>query len=193
MKIAIVGAGPAGLATYLKLQKELSKNEQLKERIEISIYESHGDRQHPNRRGEGAPSSGAVYGLAPNGMASLRRLDPKLHERIFRGGFPTPRTIMRSARGGTLGSIPFNDLTGEHPECCVMVMREVVVDALYENIPPSAIVNQKVVGVEDNEDAATITLDSGEKATFDLVIGADGVWSRVRRAISGENDGPEYK
>ena len=100
---------------------------------------------------------------------------------------------MRSARGWTLGSIPFNDLTTKEPECCVMVLREDVLDSLYDRIPTTDVATHKVTKIEDGEDAATITLDNGDEATFDLVIGADGVWSKSRRAILGEQSGPEYK
>jgi 2-polyprenyl-6-methoxyphenol hydroxylase-like FAD-dependent oxidoreductase len=126
-------------------------------------------------------------------MASIRRLDPSLHKAIYANGFPTPKTVMKSARGWILGVMPFNDLRGEHPECCVMILREVVIGLMYDRIPQSAVVRQKVVTVDDGNDQATVHLDNGESHSYDLVIGADGVWSKTRLAILGDKVKPEYK
>ena len=54
----------------------------------------------------------------------------------------------------------------------------------------------RVEEVVDEEDAAVVRFaDGGEEMRFDLVVGADGIWSRVRKAISDEEDktGPEYR
>ena len=192
MKIAIIGGGPAGLCTYLNLKKTLA-SKHIENAFDIVIYETHDPGLASHSESPNAPISGGGYGLAPTGMKSLRRLDPHLHEQIFKHGFPTPKTLMKSATGWTLGSIPFNDLSGEEPECCVMVLRETVLDVLSGSIPAHVLVKHKVVDVKDGEAGAIVTLDSGEKLEYELVIGADGIWSKARRAISGEKYGPEYK
>lgn len=74
-----------------------------------------------------------------------------------------------------------------------MVTREVVLEALYGCVPPGAVVIRKVVEVVDGEDEAVIKFEDGEEDRFDLVIGADGIWSRARKAIAGEKNGPEYR
>lgn len=186
MKVAIIGGGICGLSTYLNLQKHVVQNWRLEAPIEITIYESHVLKHDSNTRKGNIPSSGGGYGLAPNGMASLRRLDPDIHEQILRRGFPSPKTTLKSARGWTLGTLPFVDTRGGHTEACIMVLRQVVLDALYERIPESAVVHQKIVEVEDGDDSATIKLENGEKFTFDLIIGADGVWSKSRKAVLGD-------
>ena len=193
MKIAIIGGGISGLSTYLNLQKHVVSDQDIKRAVDITIYEHHGFTHVPSERPDHIPSFGGGYGLAPNGMASLRRLDPQIHEHILRNGFPSPKTTMKSARGWTLGMLPGTDVRGDHLECCIMVLREVVIGALYERVDPSVIVKQKVVAVEDGENEAKVTLDNGETFSFDLVIGADGIWSRSRRAILGDKHCAEYK
>ena len=194
MKIAIIGAGVSGLSVYLQLQKELSKHQDLRESIEITLYETHNLQKHDDdRQKEGIPSTGGGYGVAANGMKSLKRLDPKIYEEVFRNSFPTPRMRMMSARGWTLGSIDNVDDSDGHPENCCMVLREVVIDTLYKRIPSSAITLRKVVSVVDTENGVTIKLDNGDEASFDLVIGADGVWSKTRMAILGRRSWAEYK
>lgn len=189
MKIALIGGGISGLSTFLNLQKQFAKN---KDALDITIYEPH-DLPQLTERADDIPSSGGGYGLAGNGMASLRRLDPSLHERILRHGFPSPKFVLKSARGGILGVMSMSDLRGDHPECCVMVLREIVIAALYERVPSSTFVRRKVVKVEDGSEQATIELDNGEFHSYDLVIGADGVWSKARHAILGDGYPPEYR
>lgn len=193
MKIAIVGGGISGLSAYLHLQKQLAKDTRLKESTSITIYETHDLRDLGDKNPTEIPSIGGGYGLAPNGMASLRRLDSDIHHEITRNGFPTAKTWMKSARGWTLGVMPFFDARGEHPECCTMVLREIVIQTLYKRVPSSDVVRHKVVEVADGEDNVRIKLDNGDEETFDLVIGADGVWSKTRRALIGEEHPPEYK
>lgn len=193
MKIAIAGGGISGLSIYLNLRKQLDNVPRLKDSVNIVIYEPHDLPRLGSKRADDIPSSGGGYGIAPNGMAALRRLDPTLHEVVFRKGFPAPKTVMKSARGWTLGVMPFNDLRGTNPECCVMVLREVVVAAMYERVPDGIVVRKKVTKVEDGETGSTVHLDDGQRHVFDLVIGADGVWSKTRPAILGDTVVPEYR
>lgn len=211
MKIAIIGGGISGLSTYLFLEQQLGKDKNFKDAFDITIFEPHDMPRLGSKRADDIPSSGGGYGLAGkhhnthgvwklcllggegNGMASLRRLDPSLHDQILRNGFPSPKFVMKSARGWNLGVMSFTDLRGEHPECCVMVLREIVVAALYERIPTSAIVQHKAIKVEDGSDQATIELENGEVRHYDLVIGADGVWSKARCAVLGDKHPPEYR
>jgi 2-polyprenyl-6-methoxyphenol hydroxylase-like FAD-dependent oxidoreductase len=193
MKIAIVGGGISGLSTYLFLRKHLSAHPPLKDAFDITVYEPHDLPSLGSKRADNIPSSGGGYGLGANGMASIRRLDPALHDQIVRNGFASPKTVMKSARGWTLGVMPFTDLRGEHPECCIMVLREVVIAALYERVDASAVVHQKVIRVENGNAKATIHLSNGEQHEFDMVIGADGVWSKARHAVLPDSVAPEYR
>lgn len=194
MKIAIIGGGISGLATYLHLQKHLVSHPNLTSNLQIKIFESHDLKKHKDDIAQaGLPSLGAGYGLAANGMMLLRRLNPEIHERIQRNSFATPRFQCRTRTGWTLGAIN-TVVEGEHGvEACCMVTREVVLEALYAAVPESAVEIKKVVEVFDGEDEAVVRFDGGEEKMFDLVVGADGIWSRTRKAVSSEERGPEYR
>ena len=193
MKICILGGGISGLSAYLNLQKNLDKDPQLKDRMSIMIYETHDLIHLGDTKPSEIPSYGGGYGIAPNGMASLRRLDPEIHDEIVHNGFPSPKTWMRSARGWTLGVMAFSDLRGEHPEACTMILRETVLRILYTRVPRSHIVQRKIVEVIDGENQARIKLDNGDEETYDLIIGADGIWSKSRHALIGDSHLPEYR
>jgi 2-polyprenyl-6-methoxyphenol hydroxylase-like FAD-dependent oxidoreductase len=193
LSIAILGGGISGLSAYLNLHKTLGRDPRLKDKFSVTIYETHDLTSLGNTKPSEIPSHGGGYGIAPNGMASLRRLDPEIHDEVVHNGFPSPKTWMKSARGWTLGVMPFSDLRGEHPEACTMILRETVLRILYNRVQRSHIVQHKVVEVMDGEDQARIKLDNGDEEKYDLIIGADGIWSKSRRALIGDLHPPEYK
>ena len=196
LRIAIIGGGISGLTTYLQLRKHFPPSSSPDNpKLDITIFEPHDLPKHnyETRRASGAPAVGGGYGLAANGMRSLKRLDPDIHAHILKHSFPTPRFQMRTRQGWTLGAIGCVIEYPERPETCCMVTREVVLEALYAKVPAEVIEIRKVVEVVDGEEEARVVVDGGEERVFDLVVGADGIWSKSRRAISGEQDGPEYR
>ena len=194
MKVAILGAGVSGLAIHHHLVTAFSQHPSLNDRLQLSLFESHDTsniQKDPGRAG--VPSNGGIYGLGSNGMTALRRIGIELHEHVVKFGYPTPRFQIKSAHGTTLGSMPTVDTNKSPVECCVMVSREVVIEALRMKVPSSAITHAKVTDVKDGDDKATITFDDGHEEAFDLVVGADGIWSRTRKAVLGEEYAAEYR
>lgn len=60
-----------------------------------------------------------------------------------------------------------------------------------EKLGGEIIWNAKVVGVEQTLDGVDVLLEDGSRRVGDLVVGADGVWSAVRRSLMGE--GADWK
>lgn len=60
--------------------------------------------------------------------------------------------------------------------------------ALYDRVRDKVEfrMGQEITAIDDAKDGTTVTLSNGNTETFDLVIGADGVHSRVRELIFGK-------
>nr|WP_315593827.1 FAD-dependent monooxygenase [uncultured Cupriavidus sp.] len=57
-----------------------------------------------------------------------------------------------------------------------------------ESQPDAIRLGAKVVGVRQDADSVEVELESGERVRGDILIGADGVHSRIRRAMFGPSD-----
>lgn len=204
MKIVIIGAGISGLSTYLLLRKHLPTPSPPAQPHSIYIYETydttrvlnHKSGVHPGSHEQNANSIGIGGGLGimPNGLNVLKRLDESLFHDVVRNGHPMLTFKMSNARGWTLAKLPVLS-HDEPPLSCVMVARQALWNCLRVNVPDSAIVTKKVsaviaaVGEQKN---VLKFADGSPDEEFDLVIGADGLRSVVRRAIfSSSGDGKQ--
>jgi len=66
------------------------------------------------------------------------------------------------------------------------VVTQLVHDAAASRVRVTA--GTTVTRIEDHPDGVEVTFDDGGTARFDLVVGADGLHSRTRRQIFGEDD-----
>lgn len=60
-----------------------------------------------------------------------------------------------------------------------------LVEVLYENIQDKSkvITSQRVQSIEDGTSSVTVTTTSGETYTGSIVVGADGIHSKVRQEM----------
>lgn len=66
-----------------------------------------------------------------------------------------------------------------------MTLQKILADAVGEEI----ILNgSNVVDFEDDGEKVSVTLESGERFEGDLLVGADGIWSKVRKNLFGPKD-----
>ncbi|OAA57650.1 tetracycline resistance protein from transposon [Niveomyces insectorum RCEF 264] len=173
-KIAIVGAGPAGcmLARLLHLGG-----------LEAIVYEAEAS---PNYRAQG----GSLDLHTGTGLAALR--DAGLFAAFEKHARYDGEYLMISDEQAqplfVKGEKPTNEHTfgGQRPEIDRAVLRQL----LTESLPAGTIQwNHKVKSVASSSSSAgaVITFADGTTADgFDLVVGADGAWSKVRAALSDQ-------
>ncbi len=165
MKALIIGGGIAGTVAALALKKA---------GLEPVIYESF-DR--------GADGVGAFLTLAVNGIHALSAVDI---DAARLGGFETPRLALHLGDGRKLAEFPFGPaLPGGG------VARTISRSELYTGLRDEAVKRGVCVEygkrlVEARASAGggvTARFADGTKASGDLLVGADGLHSRVREII----------
>jgi 2-polyprenyl-6-methoxyphenol hydroxylase-like FAD-dependent oxidoreductase len=162
--IVIIGAGLAGLV----LARVLYLNG-----IASTVYEAESS---PNARSQGGLLDIHEY----NGQLALK--DAGLYEefrKLVLPGADAQRILDK------MGKVLYEDLDkgqGSRPE----VHREALRKMLIESLPESSIVwghkvaAVKTIGLSDHE----VTFTNGETITANLLIGADGAWSKVRPLLT---------
>ena len=175
-KVAIVGAGIGGLTAALAL---------IRQGIGVDIYE-----QAPELR-----ELGAGVQISSNGTRVLYALG--LGEACERLGVIVAGKEIRPWSTGQTWKL--FDLGGESIERYgfpyMMFHRgdlhAVLLDAIRRERPDAIHLGRKCIGIAQDGDGATMAFENGETATAPLVVGADGVQSRVRLAVFGA-DRPEF-
>ena len=207
MKIVIVGAGIGGLSTFLFLKKLINESHPHGGALDISIYEKYGANLHDgkkptdSRQTGGAAAApalpaatvGGVLGVSPNGMHVLRDLDEDLYDDIVSAGNAVRTYSMRNALGWELAKFPATD-AGHPPMPTVVVRRHELWKAFRTRVPDASIIQADVTRVISEQGRKPRVLLSGGLADVeaDLVIGADGVRSVVRRIVADDPDGVKY-
>ncbi len=165
MRALIAGGGVAGPATALALQAV---------GIESVVLEA----RRPDEL-----AHGSYLTLAPNGVHALGELG--LLEAARDIGFPSRTNVMVGATGHVLGTVTLGrPLADGTPG---LTCRRAALAALLadEAARRGAEVRYgaRVVGVEEHPDRVDVVLEDGSRLSGDLLIGADGVRSRIRALI----------
>ncbi|KAF2095375.1 FAD/NAD(P)-binding domain-containing protein [Rhizodiscina lignyota] len=214
MKIIIIGAGISGLSNALLLKKHLSPIlAATSSPLTIHIYESHAPRaanapldSNDITLADLSSSTALVgggLGVGPNGMRALRFISESLYERVKAQGWVVKRFVFKSAYGWRLSSVSCADREGKDAkdaEYTVSSSRHGIWAALRDEVDDGASVTyRKVVEVKPGEEGGRgprVVFEDGEEEEADLVIGADGIRSVVRKAIAkarGEEEGDAAK
>lgn len=161
----IIGAGVAGPVAALALQRA---------GIEAALYEAHA---------EGGDDAGAFLTIQSNGLDALRAVG--LAGAVTDAGFPTPTLRLVSGTGRHLGVVPnggtLPDGTVSHTLRRADLHRVLRDEALRRGIP--LLYGRRLVDVQTAGGRVRAAFADGTEAQGDLLIGADGVHSRLRTLI----------
>ncbi|WP_328733026.1 FAD-dependent monooxygenase [Streptomyces caniferus] len=165
-RIVVIGGGIAGTATALALHKA---------GFDVAVHEAHSDT---------AEDIGAFLTLASNGMRALAQLDAS--DAVTAIGFPLRSMRVLDDRGGEVAHVPLGeaDDTRLRYRC---LRRGELNAALQAEVVRRGIGlshGARLVSVENGPDKATARFADGSAATGDLLIGADGLNSALRRSIA---------
>src|SRR5262249_21962956 len=129
------------------------------------------------------PGAGLV--LAPNGLATLRRLD--LSDQVCRAGFEPRSMIIARGDGKILQRVEADEWRRRYGFGPVAIHRGALERLLVDALPDLPLRYQTAVaGVRDEaNEPLTVTLANGERLTGELVIAADGLRSPFRQQLFG--------
>ncbi|HWH25367.1 MAG TPA: FAD-dependent monooxygenase [Pseudolysinimonas sp.] len=168
--IAIVGGGLGGFATAAALQKV---------GFDVEVFER---TRELGEIGSGINvSQQAIKGLYASGLAG--RLDPignrienQIHRSMYTGEQLSKTELMRT-----------DAVEGRFTAPYYAFHRRDLLDALAGAVDPSRVhLNHLLVDLSESKDGVELVFENGVRRTFDFVIGADGIRSRVREALYGE-------
>ena len=170
MKALIVGAGFGGLALAASLQREGHA---------VTIVEKQKDHT----------PTGFVIGLWSNGMHTLEPFGAV--ERIQRLSIPVTEELIRNKTGKIIVRMDYRPLI-EHAGKVFLLLHSDLQEILRELAAKVPIRFETTVStLEEQQQSVAVTFNDGTQEDFDLVVGADGIHSQVRKLLFGD-EGFEY-
>ena len=130
---------------------------------------------------------GAAVVVWPNGTRALRTLG------VEPMWLAVKRLVLSRSDGRLLSEPPVAELAQRHGSGMMMVHRAELHAALLAAIGDGCVrLGAEVIGFSQDEVEVTVLLANGAEESADLLIGADGLRSAVRRQLVGDGD-PAYQ
>ncbi|MEH2069617.1 MAG: NAD(P)/FAD-dependent oxidoreductase [Nostoc sp.] len=171
-KVAIVGAGPGGLATAIALKSQ---------GIDVQVYE----------RAQQFRPAGTGLGLAPNGLNALNAIAPGIVETLKSSGCEVNHTVLKNIQGETIRTNQTKYLE-QYGQPLLTVWWYRLQQVLASRLPSEIIhLNHRCIGFHQDENGVEVYFDGQKPVHADLLIGADGVNSVIRETLFGEGQ-PNY-
>lgn len=172
LKAIVIGAGMGGLTAAIAM-KQVG--------YEVEIYD---------RVSELRPA-GAGISLWSNGVKVLNRLG--LGAKLADIGGRMQRMSYVNKIGKVLNDFSLQPIVDAVGQCPYPVARTDLQQMLLDAIGADNVqLNSRCVGVEQTADSVTAVFDDGQRATGDVVVGADGTHSIVRGVVLGQTVERQY-
>ncbi|AHH16104.1 FAD-binding monooxygenase [Nocardia nova SH22a] len=163
----VIGGGIAGPVAATALHKA---------GIEATVYEAYPGPAH---------NIGSALGFAPNGPAALDIIG--VGDAVRALAAPVTRSVM------SLGRKTIEMPAGPQP--LYTIDRSDLHRVLHDHAVAAGVgieYSKRLVGVDEHPGGVTARFADGSTATADILIGADGIKSRVRALIDPQAPGPDY-
>lgn len=171
----IIGGGIAGPVTAMALRKA---------GIDAVVYET-----YPTD----ATDAGAFLVVAANGLEALRTIDA--HEPVLKNSFPVGRVEFISDTGKRLGNRPMSG-SQDGGLGSVTLKRATLARVLGEEAMRRGVRiehGKRLLAAHTSPDGRIVcSFADGGRAVGDVLIGADGIHSLVRRTIDAAAPRPRY-
>lgn len=175
LKVVIIGGGVAGCSAAIFLHELLPK-------VSIEIYEAYAT----------APESsvGGGLGLASNGLCTLALVAPDAADDIYARSKKCAYYEMHAASsrsGSVLGRFPAGGEKPGRKYGTVLTRRWTIHDALLNAMQRrglNVVYGRRAVEIIENDKRVEVVFEDGTAAWADLLIGADGIHSIVRRVVA---------
>lgn len=168
MRIVIIGGGIGGLTAALALRRE---------GFEPAVYE----------RAPALLEVGAAIAVWPNAFRVLERLGLGETVRARAGRIRSVRWLGREGREYNHFAFP------ETGAPAVALHRADLQTALLRSLPPESVhLGKTFMGFEETGNEVRALFDDGSEVACDLLVGADGLHSRVRARLLGDGE-PVYR
>jgi len=168
LKIGIAGGGVGGLAAAIALRQQGH---------DVTVFE----------QAKGFSRVGADINLTPNVVRAIDGLGagPAIRERGARPTFRISRDWDTGKETSRLGMSDIAEQQYGAPQ--VTIHRADIIHALAEKFPLENIqFDKRIESLSQSDAGVSVRFSDGSEATFDVVVGADGIHSRVRTALFGE-------
>ncbi len=174
MRVIVIGSGIGGLCCALGLRKV---------GIDVSIYE-----RAPEIR-----EVGAGIMLWANAFRALSALDA--WDTVRGIVMPTKQLQLAANRGHRIQYTATNEELEEHVNFCPAIgfaHRAELVGSLASLLPAGTVrCGFECVAVDERDDRVMVRFGNGQTDQADIVVGADGIHSRIRQQLFG-SDKPRF-
>src|SRR4051812_569216 len=171
MKVLVVGAGLSGMALATALKRAGANVDLIELQPQWDVL------------GVGI----SVQGPALRALKSIALL-----ERCIAAGFGYSEVVNCDSDGNVEGVVELPRLNGPQYPSCVGMMRPALHDVMAEALRAAGVEPRFGLTVREITAAGDVELSAGMRATYDVVVGADGANSRVRELLFGSDRRPQY-